>query len=195
MMKFTSAGLTFSFITTVLCYTEEAPYTVLKNHGTWEERSYPPTKWVSTQGLDASPHEGPNRSAAFWRLFGYLDGGNSEEMKIPMTAPVSNMILPGEGSNPESNFTLSFLIPSNLQENTPVPTDPIVYIEDRPEMRFASLNFTGFPSELTWTMKTAELYQLAVAEGLNVKDTPLWSAGYSGPSVIINRRNEVWLEI
>ena len=28
-----------------------------------------------------------------------------------------------------------------------------------------------------------------------VADVPLWTAGYDGPNVIINRRNEVWLEI
>merc|ERR1719494_219777 len=194
-MKFSSAGIIFTVITTVLCYTEEAPYTVLKNHGTWEERSYPPTKWVSTQAVDVSPHDGPNHTTAFWKLFGYLDGGNSDEMKIPMTSPVSYMILPAEGPNLESNFTMSFLIPSYLQESSPAPTDSLLYIKERPEMRFASLGFTGFPSELTWTMKAAELYQLAMAEDLNVKDVPLWTAGYSGPSVIINRRNEVWLEI
>ena len=43
--------------------------------------------------------------------------------------------------------------------------------------------------------QAAELYELAAAEGLAVSDIPLWTAGYDGPAVIINRRNEVWLEI
>ena len=116
-------------------------------------------------------------------------------MKIPMTAPVSMRIIPGEGPNCESNYTMSFYIPSALQEDTPTPTDPLVYIEERPGFEVVSKEFGGFPGDLQFSAEAAVLYVWAEEEGLNVKDVPLWTAGYSGPSVIINRRNEVWLEI
>ena len=115
--------------------------------------------------------------------------------KIPMTAPVTYRITPGEGPNCESNYTMSFYIPSNLQEDTPQPTNPLVYVEERPGFEVVSKQFGGFPSDLEFSAQAAELYYWAEAEGLPVKDVPLWTAGYSGPSVIINRKNEVWLEI
>lgn len=37
---------------------EEAPYTVVAQHEGWEEREYPPTRWVSTQAFDIFPHDG-----------------------------------------------------------------------------------------------------------------------------------------
>merc|ERR1712098_422955 len=194
-MKLIFSLLVCSLTSSVLGYSEEAPYTVLADHGDWEERVYPPTRWVSTQGLDPMPHDGPEHSKAFRRLFNYIDGGNSENAKIPMTAPVSMMILPGEGPNCESNFTMSFLIPADMQKETPSPTDAFVYIEERPEMRFVTKKFSGFPSEIDWTRQASDLYALASAGGLSPRDVPLWTAGYSGPGVIVNRRNEVWLEV
>merc|ERR1719447_2351291 len=103
---------------------------------------------------------------------------NSEDTKIPMTKPVSARIIPGEGPNCGSNFTMSFLVPEKFQENSPEPTDPLVWLEDRPSFRLA-----------------AKLYELALAEGLQPSEEPLWTAQYDDPHVIVNRRNEVWLEL
>ena len=174
--------------------TEEAPYIVLKEHKGWEEREFPATKWISTDVISNQVHNSPEQVQAFYRLFDYIDGQNSEAMKIPMTAPVSFRILPGEGT--EFNFTMSFYIPSNLQETPPKPLDSTSYIEERPSMKVAAKRFGGiFISDLQYATEAAELYELALAEGLGIADIPLWTAGYDGPNVIINRRNEVWLEI
>ena len=128
-------------------------------------------------------------------MFEYIDGSNDADTKIPMTAPVTFRILPGEGPNCESNYTRSFYIPSDFQMSPPQPTNELVYVEERPEMMVVAKKFGGFPSELTWGAEAATLYSLATEKGLVPKDVPLWTAGYSGHSVIINRRNEVWLEI
>ena len=202
-----------SILSLVLSDLEIAPYEVTKQYEEWDVRKFPPTKWISTDAQDVAPHDGPEHSKvtfysifitsyiklhpiqAFFRLFNYIDGSNNMNMKIPMTAPVSMRIIPGEGPNCESNFTMSFYIPSSLQEDTPTPTDPLVYIEERPEFEVVSKQFGGFPNDLKFSAEAAELYVLAEEEGLSVKDVPLWTAGYDGPSVIINRRNEVWLEI
>ena len=175
---------------------EIAPYTVLKEHQGWEEREFPATKWISTEVFSISVHDSEENTAAFFRLFNYIDGQNSESMKIPMTAPVSRRIIPGEGPNCESNFTMSFYIPSNLQENPPLPLDSTVYIEERAAFKVAAKRFGGFPtSDIEFAIQAAELYELAFNEGLELTDVPLWTAVYDGPNVITNRRNEVWLEI
>ena len=102
-------------------------------------------RWVSTDAHDIVVHEGTEWRSAFFRLFNYIDGTNSENSKIPMTKPVSvrylverglqmklrqqsfwwtsesqpdsilDRILPGEGPNCGSNFTMSFLVPHELQ--------------------------------------------------------------------------------
>ena len=90
---------------------------------------------------------------------------------------------------------MSFYIPSDMQMETPQPTDEMNYIEERAEFTVVARRFGGFPTDLTFSAEAAMLYSLATEEGLVVKDVPLWTGGYSGPSVIINRRNEVWLEI
>jgi len=159
----------------------------------WEVRLYPPTRWVSTEATDVLPHDGGEHSKAFYRLFHYIDGGNEEAMKIPMTAPVNMRIVPGEGTN--CNYTMSFYIPSDLQGAPPQPAEEGVFIEEREEMYVVSRRFGGFPTDITYSSQAATLYDLAVQEGMVVKGVPLWTAGYDGPSVIIHRRNEVWLEI
>ena len=128
-------------------------------------------------------------------MFNYIDGSNDVESKIPMTAPVTMRILPGEGPNCGSNYTMSFWISSDMQVETPQPTDPMVYVEERAEFMVVARRFGGFPGDLVYSAEAAMLYGLATDEGLDVKDVPLWTGGYSGPGVIINRRNEVWLEI
>jgi hypothetical protein len=128
-------------------------------------------------------------------LFHYIDGSNDVETKIPMTAPVTMRILPGEGPNCESNFTMSFYISSDMQMDTPQPTEELVYIEEREEFYVIARRFGGFPTDLTFSAEAAMLYSLATEEGFIVKDVPLWTATYRDVSVIINRRNEVWLEI
>jgi len=179
------------------CYsqTEEAPYTVVADHDTWEERDYPATRWVSTDAHDIVVHEGTEWRKAFFRLFNYIDGTNSENTKIPMTKPVSVRILPGEGPNCGSNFTMSFLVPQQFQESSPEPTDPLIWLEDRPAFRLVARQFSGFPGELDWSIQAAELYEVATAEGLKPAEEPLWTAQYDDPHVIVNRRNEVWLEL
>ena len=49
----------------------------------------PALRWVSTDAHDIVVHEGTEWRAAFFRLFNYIDGSNSEDTKIPMTKPVS----------------------------------------------------------------------------------------------------------
>ena len=153
-------------------------------------------KRISTEVFSISVHDSEESRAAFYRLFDYIDGQNSEGMKIPMTAPVSRRIIAGEGPNCESNFTMSFFIPSDLQENPPLPLDSTVYIEERAAFKVAAKRFGGFPSsDIEFAIQAAELYELAFNEGLELTDVPLWTAGFDGPNVITNRRNEVWLEI
>jgi len=78
----------------------------------------------------------------FWKLFNYISGENDRKVKIAMTAPVSVLIEPGSGPNCESTFTMAFYVPDAFQgDDTPIPTNPDVSIEERPEFKvFARYN-------------------------------------------------------
>merc|ERR1712037_403420 len=111
-MLFTTVLLSLATLAT--SYTEQAPYEVSEEYEEWEVRVYPAQKWISTEAKDVMPHDGGEHSKAFYRLFQYIDGQNDLATKIPMTAPVTMRIIPGEGPNCESNFTMSFYIPLSL---------------------------------------------------------------------------------
>lgn len=57
----------------------------------------------------------------------------ASEVKVEMTAPVSCRVDPGAGPACESQFTVSFYIPEEHQENPPEPSDPDVFVEHRKE--------------------------------------------------------------
>ena len=56
------------------------------------------------------------------------------EKTVDMTIPVTIKVEPGEGPNCESSFTMSFYLPVEYQENPPKPTNPALFVEERPEL-------------------------------------------------------------
>ena len=48
---------------------------------------------------------------------------------------------------------MSFFIPMAFQENTPLPLDSDVYIEERPAMNVAAIQFPGFPGDIEFGIK------------------------------------------
>merc|ERR550517_607280 len=175
-------------LSSVVAGIEIAPYTVIKDHSTWEEREFPARKWISVDGVS----EGPNEAGMkyFNRLFNYIDGQNADGQKIDMTAPVSFKIHRETG-----NFTMSFFIPEKYQSSPPLPKDKDLYIEERPAMRVAANRFGGYPNDKKFLDEAAILKEQAEGEGLQVADEVYWTAGYSAPFQIVLRRNEVWLEL
>ncbi|ROT72787.1 hypothetical protein C7M84_008832 [Penaeus vannamei] len=158
---------------------ESAPYDLVNSAETYEERVYPAQKWVTTSHLSISHHEATN-DVMFRKLFNYIDGQNDAAMKIDMTAPVTTLVIPGEGPNCENNFTMSFYVPAAHQDNPPTPTNPDVYIEERPELH-------------DWIVNAAQLHDDLVAAGEEGVDfQTYYTVGYDSPFVIIGRNNEVW---
>ena len=52
---------------------EEAPYTVVAEHEGWEERDYPPTRWVSTEAFDMFAHDGPEHYKVSTYIYEYAE--------------------------------------------------------------------------------------------------------------------------
>ena len=49
---------------------------------------------MSTDFVDINVHDGSQHRDAFWRLFQFISGENSESVEIPMTAPVTYRLSP-----------------------------------------------------------------------------------------------------
>jgi hypothetical protein len=81
---------------------------------------------------------------------------------------ILKVVFLGEGPNCESNYTMSFLVPSLLQDSAPAPTDASIYLESRNEFRVVAKQFPGIPGDLDFTIQAAELYSLATEAGLQV---------------------------
>lgn len=108
-----------------------------------------------------------------------------------MTAPVSTKVEPGAGPNCESTFTVSFYIPPGHQENPPKPTNPDVFIENRPEMTVFVQKFGGFANDESWIENARILTEKL--EGKQKFETGYWyTAGYNSPFQLVGRTNEVW---
>merc|ERR1712142_589371 len=121
-----------------------------------------------------------------------------EVRSYPPTRWVSTLatdVMPHDGEEHRKAFYRLFhYIDGGNEAGTKIPIEG-VFIEEREEVHVVATRFGGFPSDITFSSQAAKLYDLATQEGLVVREVPLWTAGYDGPSVIIHRRNEVWLEI
>merc|ERR1711962_271244 len=170
---------------------EMAPYDVIKTTETYEERHYPARKWISTMSYSISDDD--VGGDMFHKLFNYIDGQNEQGVKIAMTSPVTTFVVPGAGPNCESNFTMSFLIPEIHSEAPPAPTNPDVFVEERPELPSVfARRFKGFANEDDYIREAAALANDLNSAGEDGVNYDTWyMADYDGPYTIINRRNEV----
>lgn len=156
----------------------------------YELRRYAPSKWVATNITTIEYTDEINREL-FYKLFYYISGNNSAHMKIPMTAPVLRTVIHGAGPACEDEFVTHFMVPHNMQTNTPTPTDPKAYLVTIPEMLVYVKSFPGRPTDSDRVAKIDELAQ-EIGDPSKYHDDYFYFAGYDGPYVVA-RHNEVWL--
>lgn len=155
-----------------------------------EERHYVASKWVSTT-IEGMSHEDA-RSVGFQRLFKYITGNNENNQKVDMTAPVATKIVPGAGPNCENSFTVSFYIPTELQDNPPEPSASDVFIEEWPPMDVYVTTFGGFAKENDWMSEAKSLTE-KINDSRKIREDMWFTAGYNSPFQLVGRTNEVWL--
>ncbi len=120
-------------------------------------------------------------------LAGYIFGGNEKEQSIAMTSPVV--------MNMDDSIKMMFMVPNNYKkEDLPAPNDPRIQFEEHAAKRMAAITFGGFTSD-----EKIEKYQkqlVACLEREGIKHTGQFSYfGYNPPYELVNRRNEVVVEI
>ncbi|XP_042883939.1 heme-binding protein 1-like [Penaeus japonicus] len=170
---------------------EYVSYVVTRTADSYEERLYEASKWAchdllkDTYGFKA-------QRESFMPLFRYITGDNVEGAEINMTGSVTirKDVLPDLGKR----YQMCFYMPAAHQAAPPAPTNPDVYIEDRPPMTILTRVFGGFAMrESVWEEEAATLKQILQDAGETDIDYSLhYRLQYDPPMKFENRRNELW---
>ena len=165
--------------------TEQQEYTVVESDGVFEIRYYPQATMASVMV------DGDYRNSSgygFRILAGYIFGGNSEDTKIAMTAPVHMM----EDTN---GYFMSFVMPAGFDTtNLPVPDNGQIRIHNSKPAYTASVRFGGFASDETIEENKRLLREYLSDKGIGYQE-PFVYLGYNPPYQMVNRRNEVMVKI
>ena len=181
---------------------EIAPYRVIKsdNQQKTELRHYERLVLVSAPmrgGMD----EGKN--GAFYKLFDYISGKNTERSKIAMTAPVfldnTGVEIPMTAPvfmEDAQQSTMSFVLPASFTLDTaPLPQDPDVKLHEMSDYTAAVITFSGVLERDSIDKQRMLLETWIESKGYKITG-PYKAAGYNPPFTIpALRRNEVLIPI
>ena len=175
--------LFISFVTSVMTTQaiaiEEPVYQVEK---AWEPeqieiRAYAP-RIMAVTGMNEDSDSG------FRVLAGYIFGGNAEEQKIAMTAPVQQTMA-GEKE-------MAFMMPAEYAlKDLPQPEDQRVAFREAPAYTAAVIQFSGWASADKADENWQQLRRFLIAEGIDIIGEPTLNQ-YNPPWTLpFMRRNEI----
>lgn len=164
---------------------ESYPYEVVKTYDKFEIRSYEATLFSSVK-LQTSEYDKAS-SQGFSTLAGYIFGGNETNEKIAMTSPVAMSL--------EENMTVMFMIPKQYERGKlPKPNQSAIEFKEEPAKKMAAITFGGWANSDKIEQYKAELIAALDAEGI-AHTTNFFFFGYNPPYEVINRKNEVAVEL
>jgi hypothetical protein len=164
---------------------ETPSYRVIKTLGEVELRAYPKMTVAQTDLRSSSfDNEGSN---GFRTVASYIFGSNQTGDKIAMTAPV--IMEMGDSAN------LSFVMPSAYSLNDlPQPNSQAVALREQPERNLAVIGYGGFSDDEKIQKYGDKLMAELQAQGIPTKGALMYM-GYNSPWDVVNRRNEVAIEV
>lgn len=172
-------SLVTSVMTTQAIAIEEPVYQVQK---AWEAeqieiRAYAP-RIMAVTGMNEDSDSG------FRVLAGYIFGGNAEEQKIAMTAPVQQTMA-GEKE-------MAFMMPAEYAlKDLPQPEDQRVSFREAPAYTAAVIQFSGWASAEKADENWQQLQRFLIAEGIDITGEPTLNQ-YNPPWTLpFMRRNEI----
>ncbi len=178
-----------ALIIVIMSFTSKAietpEYKVVKTIDEVEIRLYPKMLVAKTNLADKSfDDQGSN---GFRTIAGYIFGGNENNQKIAMTSPVvMNM---GDSSS------MYFVMPKEYKkEDLPVPSSNAVLISEVASKTLAVVSYGGYSSDKKIEEHIQILSKILQKEGLKTKGDFMFM-GYNAPWDVINRKNEVAIEI
>ncbi len=172
-------SLVTSVMTTQAIAIEEPVYQVEK---AWEAeqieiRAYAP-RIMAVTGMNEDSDSG------FRVLAGYIFGGNAEEQKIAMTAPVQQTMA-GEKE-------MAFMMPAEYAlKDLPQPEDQRVSFREAPAYTAAVIQFSGWASAEKADENWQQLRRFLITKGIDITGEPTLNQ-YNPPWTLpFMRRNEV----
>ena len=164
---------------------ETPKYKVIKTYDEVEVRLYPKMVVAKTDLADKSfDNQGSN---GFRTIAGYIFGGNEKNEKIAMTAPVV--------MNMGDSASMYFVMPKSYDKSElPTPNSKNVQIVEVAEKTLAVISYGGFSSDEKIEKHRKQLEQILQKNKLQTKGAYLYM-GYNAPWDIINRKNEVAIEV
>jgi hypothetical protein len=165
---------------------EMPKYTVLKSYGkNIELRQYPNMIVAKTNVKDKSFDN--SGSDGFRSIAGYIFGGNEKSEKIAMTSPVVMEL--GDSA------TMYFVMPSQYKKDElPNPSNKNVTIQEEVSKVLLVVRYGGYSNDERIESHSELLRQIIQKHHLKASG-PFMYMGYNAPWDIINRRNEVAVEI
>jgi Na+-transporting methylmalonyl-CoA/oxaloacetate decarboxylase gamma subunit len=164
---------------------ETPKYKVIKTYDEVEVRLYPKMVVAKTNLADKSfDDQGSN---GFRTIAGYIFGGNEKNEKIAMTAPVV--------MNMGDSASMYFVMPKSYDKSElPTPNSKNVQIIEEAEKTLAVITYGGFSSDEKIEKHRKKLEKILQKNKLQTKGAYLYM-GYNAPWDIINRKNEVAIEV
>lgn len=164
---------------------ETLPYKVLQTYSNFEIRAYSEANFSSVAMSKRSYKE--MSGSGFRVLAGYIFGGNEENKSIAMTSPVVMEL--------GDTTTMKFMIPSEYDlDELPRPNNSQIKFSTESEKIVAAIRYGGWTSDEKLEEKKQELIKLLAAEEIE-HTSEFTYLGYNPPYEVVNRRNEVTVEL
>ncbi len=164
---------------------ETPEYEVLKKFGDVEIRKYP-NMLVAKTALSNNSFENAG-SNGFRTIANYIFGGNEGNQKIAMTAPV--VMSMGDSAS------MYFVMPKQYaKDQLPKPIGNNVSIVEESAKVLAVLQYGGFSSDKDIKKNCEILQQELTKQNVSTKGSFMYM-GYNAPWDVVNRRNEVAIEV
>ena len=164
---------------------ETPKYTVLKSYDDFELRQY--GSMILAQTVMQSDSYENTSSQGFRRVASYIFGGNDENKKIAMTAPV--IMEMGDDTK------MSFVMPKeHSMESLPEPSSEEVKILKVSPKKYAVITFPGYANNKKIDKYAKKLLKSIKSEGLETVGN-LKFMGYNAPWQVIGRKNEIAVEV
>ena len=164
---------------------ETPKYTVLKSYDDFELRQY--GSMILAQTVMQSASYENTSSQGFRTVASYIFGGNDENKKIAMTAPV--IMEMGDDTK------MSFVMPKeHSMESLPEPSSEEVKILKVSPKKYAVITFPGYANNKKIDKYAKKLLKSIKSEGLEVVGNVKFM-GYNAPWQVIGRKNEIAVEV
>lgn len=164
---------------------ESYSYTVVKNCSGFQIRLYEASLFTCVN-IPSSNYDDAS-SKGFSILAGYIFGKNDRKEKISMTSPVAMTL--------DDTITMMFMVPKKFNKaSLPKPDESSIRFIDEPAKQVAVLQFGGWANNQKINKYKEKLKSALTKAGVSHTDK-FYFLGYNPPYDLINRRNEIMVEI